>query len=90
MNKVSGEILEELRDSMVGRKYRHFKGRICIVTDLAVNTESDEIMVVYKCFADPIVTWCRPLSMFTSDVDRTKYPNVKQKKRFEPLSEQEV
>lgn len=26
--------------------------------------------------------------MFTSDVDRIKYPNVKQKKRFEPLSEQ--
>lgn len=88
MNKVSGEILEELRDSMVGRRYRHFKGRIYIVTDLAVNTESDEIMVIYKCFADPLVTWCRPLSMFTSDVDRIKYPNVKQKKRFEPLSEQ--
>lgn len=88
MNKVSGEILEELRDSMVGRRYRHFKGRIYIVTDLAVNTESDEIMVIYKCFADPLVTWCRPLSVFTSDVDRIKYPNVKQKKRFEPLSEQ--
>lgn len=86
MNKVSGEILEELRDSMVGRRYRHFKGRIYIVIDLAVNTESDEIMVIYKCFTDPLVTWCRPLSMFTSDVDRKKYPNVKQKRRFEPLS----
>ena len=52
--------------------------------------ESDEIMVIYKCFTDPFVTWCRPLSMFTSDVDRIKYPDVKQKKRFEPLSEQEV
>lgn len=90
MNKVSGEILEELRDSMAGRRYRHFKGRIYIVTDLAVNTESDEIMVIYKCFTDPFVTWCRPLSMFTSDVDRIKYPDVKQKKRFESLSEQEV
>lgn len=86
MNKVSGEILEELRDSMAGRRYRHFKGRIYIVTDLAVHTESDEIMVIYKCFADPIVTYCRPLSMFTRDVDRKKYPNVKQKKRFELLS----
>nr|DAM46915.1 MAG TPA: hypothetical protein [Caudoviricetes sp.] len=31
--------------------------------------------------------------MFTSDVDRIKYPDVKQKKkkkRFEPLSEQEA
>ena len=86
MNKVSGENLEELRDSMVGRRYRHFKGRIYIVNDLAVNTVSDEIMVIYKCFTVPLVTWCRPLSMFTSDVDRKKYPNVKQKRRFEPLS----
>ena len=84
------ETLEELRDSMVGRRYRHFKGTIYIVTDLAVNTESNEIMVIYKCFVNPLTTWCRPLSMFMSDVDRIKYPNVKQKKRFEPLFEQEV
>ena len=55
MNKVSGEILEELKESMAGRRYRHFKGRIYIVTDLAVNTESDEIMVIYKCFADAMI-----------------------------------
>lgn len=85
MNKVSGEILEELRDSMAGRRYRHFKGRIYIVTDLAVNTESDEIMVIYKCFTDPLVTWCRPLSMFTSDVDRKKYPKSAQKIFTVPL-----
>ena len=89
MSNVSIGTLEKLKNSMVGRRYRHFKGRIYIVTDLAVNTESDEIMVIYKCFTDPLVTWCRPLSMFTSDVDRKKYPNVKQKRRFEPLSRQE-
>lgn len=90
MSNVSVETLEKLREDMVGRRYKHFKGRIYIVKDIAVHTETDEIMVIYKCFADQIVTWCRPLSMFTSDVDRKKYPNVKQKKRFEPLSEQEV
>ena len=90
MSNVSVETLEKLRENMVGRRYRHFKGRIYIVNDIAVHTESDEIMVIYKCFTDPFVTWCRPLSMFTSDVDRKKYPHVKQKKRFEPLSEQEV
>ena len=93
MSDVSVETLEKLRENMVGRRYRHFKGRIYIVNDIAVHTESDEIMVIYKCFVDQFVTWCRPLSMFTSDVDRIKYPDVKQKKkkkRFEPLSEQEA
>lgn len=56
MSNVSVETLEKLRENMVGRRYRHFKGRIYIVTDLAVHTESDEIMVIYKCFVDPIVT----------------------------------
>lgn len=90
MSNVSVETLEKLKENMAGRRYKHFKGRIYIVNDIAVHTESDEIMVIYKCFTDPFVTWCRPLSMFTSDVDRIKYPDVKQKKRFEPLSEQEV
>lgn len=86
MSNVSVETLEKLKENMVGRRYRHFKGRIYIVNDIAVHAESDEIMVIYKCFADPFVTWCRPLSMFMSDVDREKYQNVKQKRRFEPLS----
>ena len=90
MSNVSVETLEKLKENMVGRRYKHSKGRTYIVNDIAVHTESDEIMVIYKCFTDPFVTWCRPLSMFTSDVDRIKYPDVKQKKRFEPLSEQEV
>lgn len=90
MSNVSAETLEKLKENMVGRRYKLFKGRTYIVNDIAVHTESDEIMVIYKCFVDPFVTWCRPLSMFTSDVDRKKYPHVKQKKRFEPLSEQEV
>ena len=90
MSNVSAETLEKLRENMVGRRYKHFKGRIYIINDIAVHTESDESMVIYKCFADPFVPLCRPLSMFTSDVDRIKYPNVKQMKRFELLSEQEV
>lgn len=89
MNYASVETLEKLREDMVGRRYRHFKGRTYIVKDIAIHTESDEIMVIYKCFSDPLVTWCRPLSMFTSDVDRKKYPDVKQKKRFEPFTKQE-
>lgn len=86
MSNVSSELLEELKESMVGKRYRHFKGKTYVVTDIAVHTESEEIMVIYKCFTDPLVTWCRPLTMFLSNADCKKYPNVKQKKRFEVLS----
>lgn len=85
MNNISVETIEKLRVEMVGKRYRHFKGKIYVVIDIAVHTETDEIMVVYKRFLDSLVTWCRPLEMFMSDVDHKKYPDVKQKKRFERM-----
>lgn len=71
----------------MGKRYRHFKGRIYIVTDIAVHSETEGIMVVYKSFNDPTLTWVRPLSMFVSEVDKEKYPDVKQEMRFEQLSD---
>lgn len=70
---------------MVGKKYRHFKGTIYIVTDIAVHTETNSLMVVYKDFNNPSLVWVRPLQMFLSEVDKDKYPNVKQEYRFEQL-----
>ena len=77
MSNVSVETLEKLKDSMVGRRYKHFKGRTYIATDIAVHTESDEIMVIYKCFADPLVTWCRPLTMITREENKRKILSVR-------------
>ena len=47
---------------------------------MAVNTETLEEMVVYK---DDKNIWVRPKEMFLSEVDHEKYPEVKQKYRFE-------
>lgn len=74
------------KESMVGKRYRHFKGGIYIVTDIAVHSETEGVMVVYKNFDEPTLTWVRPLNMFISEVDKEKYPDVKQEMRFEMLS----
>ena len=63
-----------------GQKYRHFKGNIYEIIELATHTETLEKMVVYKC-GDKV--WVRPIDMFLSEVDHEKYPEVKQKYRFE-------
>ena len=78
-----------MKSTMVGFRYRHFKGGIYLVTDIAVHSETEEPMVIYKSFDNPELVWCRPLSMFMSEVDHEKYPDVKQIMRIERITEVE-
>lgn len=66
----------------VGKKYKHFKGTIYEVIAIAKHTETLEDLVVYT-HNDKI--WARPYDMFAGEVDHEKYPNIKQKYRFEEI-----
>ena len=64
-----------------GEKYKHFKlGKVVTIIGISRHTETEEISVVYEYEGH---IWNRPLGMFMSKVDRNKYPNSKQKYRFE-------
>ena len=79
--------LRHIKGEMVGRRYRHFKGGIYLVTDIAVHSETEEPLVIYQKWHEPLLVWCRPLSMFMSEVDHEKYPDVKQLMRFERVED---
>lgn len=68
-----------------GKKYRHFKGHEYEVLYLAKDSETLEDVVVYQNINDKTNIWVRPLSMFTSKVDKEKYPNACQEYRFEEI-----
>ena len=72
------------RKIQTGKHYRHFKGIVVEVILIAKDSEDLHEVVVYKHDND---YWTRSLDEFLSEVDHTKYPNIKQKYRFEEISE---
>ncbi len=75
----------QVRKPMAGDIYRHFKDKLYEIVTIAIHSETEEEMVVYKQMYGAFETYVRPLSMFLSEVDHEKYPNVKQKYRFERI-----
>ncbi|MBR2712061.1 MAG: DUF1653 domain-containing protein [Bacilli bacterium] len=79
------------REIKIDNIYKHFKGHTYKVIAIAYDSEnynekdpSKSREVVYKN-VDTKEVWVRPYDMFNSLVDKKKYPDIKQKYRFEEV-----
>ena len=86
-------------DIKVGDIVQHFKREVLSdknnqlylykILEIAEHTETGEKLVIYQALYDSDAmgihfgVFARPLDMFMSEVDRDKYPDIKQKYRFE-------
>lgn len=75
-----------------GTIVRHFKreleheGNMYLyeIVGVAHHSETGENLMVYRALYGEGKMCARPLEMFMSEVDRVKYPEIRQRYRFEP------
>ena len=83
-----------MRKVKEGQLYKHFKGHNYKVLMIAYDSDKynennplDSRMVVYQN-VDTKEIWVRSYGDFVSEVDHRKYPNVKQKYRFQEINDE--
>lgn len=59
-----------MREEIRPGRYRHFKGNEYEVLFLAKNSETEEMMVVYRALYGAGEIWVRPASMWNETVER--------------------
>ena len=77
-----GDIVQHFKREWVSEKTSEYLYKVLA---FAQHTETGERLVIYQALYTPFKVCARPLAMFMSEVDREKYPDIRQKYRFEKV-----
>ena len=80
-----GDIVKHFKYETLSSKEQSDKKYIYKIMHFAIHSETKEAMVVYQSLFNNEI-YVRPRDMFESEVDKNKYPQIKQKYRFEIIN----
>ena len=78
-----GDIVRHFKWETISEEERKQNKYLYCIKDIAQHTETGDVLVIYQAMYTPFQTYARPLEMFCEEVDHKKYPDIKQKYRFE-------
>ena len=85
-NEINSILMSDMKTRIEqvkpGTIFRHFKGGEYLVTAIALHTEDNIPVVIYRPLYDESNYFARPLSNFVERVDKDKYPEAPQEYRF--------
>ena len=81
-----GDIVQHFKREMLDTEESKTNKYLYEIIGTATHSETRESMMIYKPRYEDGGMYVRPLDMFLSEVDHSKYPDVKQKYRFEKVT----
>lgn len=81
-----GDIVQHFKRETLNSEDFNANRYLYQIVGVAVHSEDRSPMMVYRALYDEFGLYVRPFEMFMSEVDREKYPQIKQKYRFEKVS----
>jgi hypothetical protein len=87
MRLQPGDIVQHFKREMLSEEEKAANKYLYVIVGVATHSETREPMMVYRPLYDDGGMYVRPLEMFLSEVDHVKYPDVKQKYRFEKAAD---
>lgn len=68
-----------------GEIYKHFRGNCYRIITVATHAETGEKLIIYQALYGDFGVYAEELAAFAEAVDKSKYPGVTQRKKFELL-----
>ncbi len=84
-NFKPGDIVRHFKRETLNEEELRANKYLYEIVGVAVHSETREEMMVYRALYDDGGMYVRPLQMFMEETDHVKYPEIKQKYRFEKV-----
>ena len=79
-----GTVVKHFKRELLSEYDKKYTSKyLYLIEGTAMHTENGEELVIYKSLSEDMKIYARPASMFYGLVDKEKYPDIKQKYRFE-------